>query len=80
MKNKLKKDKSSSLAKLILIKNRLFVPIRKSDPQYKAYVRRYKWFYKSKVRIPLLLFYRIGAVLMSRRQLAKAEVKAIIGV
>ena len=77
VKNKLKKGNTSSFAKLNLIKNRLFVPIRKSDPQYKAYAARYKWFYKSKARVPLLFFYRIGVALTSRQCRAKAELKAI---
>lgn len=78
VKNKLKKSNTSSFAKLNFIKNRLFVPIRKSDPQYKIYAARYKWFYKSKVRIPLLFFYRIGAALTSRKGRAKAELRAIV--
>lgn len=76
--NKLKNEKSSSVAKIILVKNRLLVPIRESDPQYRAYAARYKWFYKSKFRIPLLFFYRIGAALMSRRSRVKAEIKAVL--
>ena len=76
--NKLKNEKSSSVAKIILVKNRLLVPIRESDPQYKAYAARYKWFYKSKARAPLLFFYRIGAALMSRRSRVKAEIKAVL--
>ena len=80
VKNKLKKDNTSSFAKLDLIRNRLFVPIRKSNPLYKLFAARYKWFYKSKVRIPLLFFYRIGAALTSRRNRAKTELKALFHV
>ncbi|MCR5480213.1 MAG: nucleotidyltransferase family protein [Ruminococcus sp.] len=78
VKNKLKNSHASASAKLNIIKNRLFVPIRKSDPQYKAYAARYKWFYKSKARVPLLFFYRIGAALTSRKGRAKAELRAIV--
>ncbi len=77
--NKLKNGNVSTLAKLNHIRKRIFVPVRKSDPQYKMYAARYKWFYKSKARIPLLIFYRIGIALTSRRNRVKAEVNAIIG-
>lgn len=78
VKNKLEKGNASSFAKMELIRNRLFVPIRKSDPHYNAYARRYKWFYKNKARLPLLFFYRIGIALTSRRGRAKAELNAVL--
>ena len=52
--------------------------IRKSNPQYKMYAARCRWFYKSKIRIPMLFFYRIGIALTYRKSRSKAEIKAII--
>ena len=75
--NRLKKDKASLSAKIQLIKNGILVPVRKSNPLYEVYAIKYRWFYKSKIRIPLLFFYRIGIALTSRRGRAKAELKAI---
>ena len=78
--NRLKKEKTrktSLSAKIQLIKNGILVPVRKSNPLYEVYAIRYRWFYKSKIRIPLLFFYRIGIALTSRRGRAKAELKAI---
>ena len=75
--NKLSKQNVNHFAKLKYIKTRLFVPIRKSHPMYKAYSARYKWFYKNKARLPLLFFYRIGIALTSRRSRAKAEISAL---
>jgi hypothetical protein len=76
--NKLKKDRMRNLAKLKLIRNRVFVPFTRKNPRYKVYAARYKWFYKSKARIPLLFFYRIGTALTCRRNRAKMEFEAIL--
>lgn len=75
--NKVNKPGDIYFAKLKYIKSRLFVPIRKSDPKYKAYSTRYKWFYANRVRLPLLFFYRLGLALTSRQSRAKAEIKAL---
>lgn len=76
--NKLKKDRMRNLAKLKLIRNRVFVPFTRKNPRYKVYAARYKWFYKSKARIPLLFFYRIGTALTCRRNRAKMEFEAVL--
>ena len=75
--NKLSKQNVNHFAKLEYIKTRLFVPIRKSHPMYKAYSARYKWFYKNRARLPLLFFYRLCLALTSRRSRAKAEISAL---
>ena len=76
--NMLNNDKACGFAKIKLIIYRLLVPIRESDPHYKVYATRFKWFYKYKYRIPLLFFYRIGTALTSRRNRAKAELIAVL--
>lgn len=75
--NKLSKQNANHFAKLNYIKNRLSVPISKSNPQYRLYAGYYPWFYKSRARLPLLFFYRLCLALTSRRGRTKGEIEAL---
>lgn len=57
---------------------RLFLPIRKQKPLYQIFAARYKWFYKNRVRIPLLFFYRLGLAMIRRRVFVLKELKALM--
>ena len=75
--NKVSQFGSGIAAKIRYIFSRLFVPVRKSDPMYAAMRSFYPWFYEKKYRLPLLVVYRWGRALTSRRDLAKAEIKIL---
>ena len=75
--NKVSQFGSGIAAKIRYIFSRLFVPVRKSDPMYAAFRSFYPWFYEKKYRLPLLVVYRWGRALTSRRDLAKAEIKIL---
>lgn len=53
--NTMKKNNGNKLKYMM---NRFFVPVRKSSKGYKAYAEMYPLFYKYKVLLPILPFYR----------------------
>lgn len=70
--NTLRKNDWSKLDYMV---HRFFFPIRKSDSQYAAYANAYPAFYKHKILLPLLPFYRTIRAIKGGR--FKAEAKAI---
>ncbi len=66
----------SSLIKYIL--SRFSVPVTESDPRYKPYKKQFPLFYRYKVLLPLLPFYRLLKGILDRPRALWVEVKAII--
>ena len=62
-------------SKLNYTVHRFFVPIRKNDKGYASYADSYPFFYKHKILLPLLPFYRTIRAMKSGR--FKSEVKAL---
>ncbi len=75
VKNKLESDKTS--AKIKYLFRRLLIPVSKENSSYHAFANRYKWFYENRIRLPLLVPYRLGLALTKRRARMVAELKAL---
>ena len=75
VKNKLESDKTS--AKIKYLFRRLLIPVSKKNSSYHAFANRYKWFYENRIRLPLLVPYRLGLALTKRRARMVAELKAL---
>ena len=58
--------------------DRFTVPVSRSDPSYKAYAAQYPFFYKHKLLLPLLPFYRLIHGLMNSRKRIIAEIRTLI--
>ena len=61
--------------RMIYILKRCSVPVRTSDPNYQVFARLYPEFYKNKLLLPLLPFYRI--LRNPKKGRLKAELKAL---
>ena len=61
--------------KVSYVLRRFSVPVRKKNPNYRAYAAYYPVFYKYKVLLPFLPFYRLARGFKSGR--TKAEIKAV---
>ena len=72
VKNKMKKNGWSKLRYAL---NRFFVPISRKNRDYAAYARQYPFFYKYKILLPLLPFYRTFRALKEGK--FQSEVRAI---
>lgn len=70
--NKLKKNNWN---KIDYLAHRFFVPIRKDDKRYTTFAKGYPLFYKHKILLPLLPFYRTIRAIISGR--FKSEAKAL---
>ena len=73
--NKLESDKTSVKIKYLF--RRLLIPVSKKNSSYHAFANRYKWFYENRIRLPLLVPYRLGLALTKRRARMVAELKAL---
>lgn len=60
VRNKLTAYGGSSAAKLRYMQERFFVPVRRSNKDYAAFAGAYPLFYRHKLLLPLLPFYRLG--------------------
>ena len=58
--------------------DRFAVPVSKSDLSYKAYAAQYPFFYKYKVLLPLLPFYRLIHGLMNSRKRIITEIRTLM--
>ena len=74
VKNKLESDKTS--AKIKYLFRRLLIPVSKKNSSYHAFANRYKWFYENRIRLPLLVPYRLGLAMTKRKARMVAELKA----
>ena len=79
--NKIKKELDASgggkISKLKYITGRFFVPISRKNPHYAAMANWYPFFYKHKILLPALPFYRLGRSLKKRPGAIRAELKAV---
>lgn len=75
VRNKLESDTISAKFKYLV--SRVLVPVSKRNCLYQAYANRYKWFYKNRARLPLLMIYRFGIALTKKRKLILTELKAL---
>lgn len=75
--NTIKKNSNGHFDKIKYICQRLMVPVSEKNEKYRIFAIYYPWFYKSKARLPLLFFYRIGSIFTSKRSRAKAEISAL---
>ncbi|WP_028505908.1 nucleotidyltransferase family protein [Ruminococcus sp. FC2018] len=75
--NTIKKNNNGHFEKIKYICQRLMVPVSEKNEKYRIFASYYPWFYKSKARLPLLFFYRIGSIFTSKRSRAKAEISAL---
>lgn len=75
--NTIKKNSNGRFGKIKYIFQRLMVPVSEKNEKYRIFASCFPWFYKSKARLPLLFFYRIGSIFTSKRSRAKAEISAL---
>ena len=68
--NKLKKNEWSKLQYML---DRFFVPVRKSDRNYDSFAGMYPFFYRYKIFLPLLPFYRTFRAIKGGRFLPEAK-------
>lgn len=68
--NKIKKQ---GLGKLGYMLERFSVPISRKNPSYDAFARFYKVFYRHKILLPLLPFYRTFRAMAGRRFMSEAR-------
>jgi len=76
--NKIKRDYSGRLAKVRYLFSRIAVPVSEKNPNYAIFSETYRWFYKNRIRLPLLFFYRIGKAVSTKRNVAKGELGAVL--
>ena len=76
--NRLKKNGGGLIAIVKYISDRFFVPISSKNQFYKAYVAEYPLFYKHKILLPVLPFYRLGRGLIKHRKRLITELKTLI--
>lgn len=67
--------KKNNWSKLDYMTSRFFVPIRKSDKSYDAFANQYPLFYKHKILLPILPFYRTIRAMKAGR--FKSEANAL---
>ena len=75
VRNKLTAYGGSSAARLRYMRDRFFVPVRRSNKDYAAFAGAYPLFYRHKLLLPLLPFYRLGRGWPR----VKAELRALFG-
>ena len=71
--NKIKRDYSGRFVKVRYLFGRLAIPVSAKNPKYSIFSDTYSWFYKKRIRLPLLFFYRIGKAFSTKRTKAKGE-------
>ena len=76
--NKIKRDYSGRLAKVRYLFSRIAVPVSAKNPNYAIFSETYRWFYKNRIRLPLLFFYRLGKAVSTKRTKAKSELGAVL--
>ena len=76
--NKIKRDYSGRLAKVRYLFSRIAVPVSAKNPNYAIFSETYRWFYKNRIRLPLLFFYRLGKAVSTKRNVAKSELGAVL--
>lgn len=76
--NKVKKLGGNTTAKGKYALNRFFVPVSSSNPHYKVYKAVYPLFYKYKILLPLLPFYRLFHGLYRSRRRIITEIKTLV--
>jgi len=69
------KMNESGSNRLIYLLKRSIVPVRNSNPDYQKFARLYPVFYKNKVLLPLLPFYRI--LQTAKKGRLRTELKAL---
>ena len=67
--------RKNNWSKLDYMASRFFVPIKKSDKRYDAFANQYPLFYKHKILLPILPFYRTIRAMKAGR--FKSEAKAL---
>ena len=78
IKNTLNKNGGGVYAKILYFIDRLFVPLRKSNPKYNAYKKQYPLFYKHPVILPFLPFFRLIHIAIKGRKRLSYELKSLI--
>lgn len=76
--NELKKLGGGNVARVKYLFDRFLVPIRESNPKYQIYKSEYPLFYKYKLILPLLPFYRLFRSLHKNRKGIFTEIKTLI--
>lgn len=76
--NQLEKTGGGFKAKIRYFADRFFVPLSKKNPMYKAYKVQYPAFYKNKLLLPFLPFYRLFHSLKTSRRRILTEIKALV--
>ncbi|MBR1862922.1 MAG: nucleotidyltransferase family protein [Ruminococcus sp.] len=67
VKNTMDRYGKGLFAKLRYLKNRVLVPVRKSDTRYALFASYYPWYYENRLRLPLLMVSRIRRALTKNK-------------
>ncbi len=67
----------SFFGKLRYILKRLSYPVSRKNPDYERFAAFFPFFYKHRIFLPLLFFYRIGRALTTRRGVFNAEIEEL---
>ena len=76
--NRIKASGGGIISRIRYGLDRFTVPVSRDNPSYKAYEAQYPFFYKYKVLLPLLPFYRLIHGLMNSRKRIIAEIRTLM--
>lgn len=76
--NQIIRNGGGAIAKIKYFATRFFGPISKKNALYKSYAAEYPLFYKHKLLLLILPFYRLGRALIKSRKRIVTEIKTLI--
>ncbi len=77
IRNSVKNQGNGIKGKLTYIISRITIPVMRSNPQYKVFERKYPYFYKHKILLPVLPVYRLYKARRKTPGRIKNEIKTI---